>query len=596
MRLTGSGTFKVGSIILLATLALPGLASSQPIPQNRRTDWTFTGVPGGIPATGTICTTLGTAGQLPSSVQSVTVAQINSAITACNGTPTNQGIVQLNAGTYNISGTVNVNTSYVTLRGAGADQTTLSGSGSIMNSSAGGNVSLGTAITAGGTKETRTITVASTANLSVGRMIEVDRADDPTYTTTIGSNGRSVSQVNMITAINGSVVTVRNPWFADFSSGSPRVKFYYSVVKTRVGVEHLRLEHNTTTANMNFWYCDSCWLKGVESARSVGYHFTVLGTLNVEFRDCYVHHGATGPNNSGINFYGNDLYGANSSARVENSIFNQNFPAIEINNSSSGLAILYNYAYGGNGGGTNGVSWTLDDGHAPMNIYNLYEGNITDQLGADNYYGGTAFATVFRNFITGYNPNFSAAGDAIWLDRLAYYYNILGNVIGSDAQIALGYTGCNQNRIYRLGYPDLGNCGTTPHDGLNVVGGYPDAKVTSTLFRWGNYDNFNKAVRWVNTEVPSDVAVPPDHTLPASLVYTSKPNYMLAGVAWPPIGPEVTGGNSGVAGHVFKIPAQLCWESRNLVNNGSFSAATCYRTSGSSTAPTAPTNLRIVPS
>lgn len=547
----------------------PTGGGENPIPAARRYDWTYAGVPGGIPNRTTICQTL-SAG--------ATAAQINAAITACGAAhplPGAGGVVYLNAGTYAVSG-ISIDTTNVTLRGAGADQTVLSGS-AVIGSTSGSGVQINRAITAGGTKGTFTITVSSATNLTVGTVIEVDRADDVTYNTGHGSDGgRGVTQVNAITAVNGTVLTVRNPWMTDFTAGSPTVKWYYSNIKSLIGLEDLKLEHNTTNGNTNFWYCDRCWMKGVESAHSVGYHFTILGTLNFEVRDCYVHDGATGPNNSGINFYGNYDYGSgNSNFRVENTIFNQNFPAIEINNSSSGAYVAFNYVYGSNGGGANGVTWSLDDGHAPFNIYNLYEGNITDQFGADNYFGGTAYATLYRNFVTGYNPNFSATGEAVWLDRLAYYYNVIGNVIGSDLQATDRYdNGCGYNQVYRLGYPNLGNCDTTAWDGYSPPGGYPDPKVISTLFRWGNYDNYYDTTRWESSEVPADVSVPSTHTLASSLFYASKPSYFGA-VAWPPIGPDVASA-TGPGGHVAKIPAQLCWESRNLGSGGTFSRTACY--------------------
>ena len=60
-------------------------------------------------------------------------------------------------------------------------------------------------------------------------------------------------------------------------------------------------------------------------------------------------------------------------------------------------------------------------------------------------------------------------------------------------------------------------------------------------------------------------------------------------------GPDVTGGNiSGYAGHAYKIPARVCYESTVKDGNGgmpSFNAAACYGTSGQ--APTAPTGFRI---
>src|SRR5580704_10648166 len=69
------------------------------IDPTRAIDWSTAGA-GAIPARTTTCSTLGAAGQSPTSVQSVTVAQINSALAAC---PSGQAVL-LNAGTYNTAG------------------------------------------------------------------------------------------------------------------------------------------------------------------------------------------------------------------------------------------------------------------------------------------------------------------------------------------------------------------------------------------------------------------------------------------------------------------------------------------------------------
>jgi hypothetical protein len=63
-------------------------------------------------------------------------------------------------------------------------------------------------------------------------------------------------------------------------------------------------------------------------------------------------------------------------------------------------------------------------------------------------------------------------------------------------------------------------------------------------------------------------------------------------VAWPPIGPDVTGGNiANTGGHANKIPAQLCYENTAKNAGGfltAFDADACY----SKLKPA--TNLKIV--
>jgi hypothetical protein len=121
----------------LAATALPAFAGD-PIPSARRIDWTYAGVPGGIPNRTTVCATFN---------PGASAASINSALASCSN-----GVVKLNAGTYNLTG-LQVHASNVTLRGAGADQTVLKGC-NIVRLGNGGNSSSGVAITGGATVAT----------------------------------------------------------------------------------------------------------------------------------------------------------------------------------------------------------------------------------------------------------------------------------------------------------------------------------------------------------------------------------------------------------------------------------------------------------
>lgn len=562
--------------------------AGDPIPASRRTDWTYTGVPGGIPNRTTICATLS---------PGATSSAINSALSSCSN-----GVVKLNAGTYSVSG-IQIFNSNVTLRGAGADQTVLKGC-NVMRLGSGGNISSNVAITGGGAKDSRSFTVASINGMAVGTMIEIDRDNDSNVVVSTTGGSRHIRQVNVITAISGTNVTVRNPLLWDYNAGSPKVK--YTFVNTqKSGVEDLKIDHSNTSGCTNFdlQYCDSCWVKGVDSYMPSGYHFTILGTVNGEFRDSYVHEAQTfGNNNGGLAVYGSEAYGSNSSWKIENNIFNKNFPAIEIQNSSSGFYIGYNYSYGSASQASDApVTWTFADNHGPHDMMNLWEGNVGEMFGSDGYFGGSSHATVFRNHLTGYNRNSGNYDEPVRLNRLTYFYNIVGNVLGSSSWAAAKYNQTTDNcvggaGIFRLGYPNIGNCTLTDVTGNGVPGGmsYPDNKVASTLLRWGNYDYFNKTARFLSSELPAGVATPSDQALPKSYYYANRPTWFNASVPWPPIGPDVTGGTAygDNTGKVSKIPAQLCWDSRNLVAGGTFSAASCYPATSTVIAP--PTNLKVL--
>jgi hypothetical protein len=182
-------------------------------------------------------------------------------------------------------------------------------------------------------------------------------------------------------------------------------------------------------------------------------------------------------------------------------------------------------------------------------MMSLWEGNIGEQFQNDGYHGSCSHQTLFRNNFHGKHPINILNRKMIDLGRASYYHNVVGNILGdsswnSSAYEMVGEQGYDYPVIYRLGYPNMGNNGLTTDDPWPQYGlTYPDAKVKSTLLRHGNYDYYNKATMW-----DSGIS---DHTLPASLFYSSKPSY-FGSLQWPPIGPDVPG-------YVTDIPAKARW-------------------------------------
>jgi hypothetical protein len=633
--------------VFLFALALPqSQAGAQEISvvkalgkAGRLTNWKYAGVPGGIPDRTKICASF--------TPVTGTADAINSAIASCN-----HGVVWLGPGTYDlwavnqgqkVDTPILMLNSHVTLRGAGADKTILRcGECFVIGKYLPPNLdsSLQYPITAGAKKDSFSIAVSTTAGLSVGSMIEIDRDNDtsiPVYfqpggadcgtTTSPGPDyyacgTRMIRQDDVITAINGNTLSLRNPLLWDFSTGNPKLKGTFRTPIIRSGVEDLKLDHSEPLDvyghfSAQIQFCDSCWVKGVESYDAYGYHLVAIGTVNLEIRDSYFHESQTGgSDNGGIDIYGTPgfrLYtstdlGVNSDWKVENNILWKLFPGIQAENSSSGGVVGYNYSYGSAGTGltnANGsdsyiVTWTFDDNHGDANLLNLYEGNVGEMYGADGYWGGSGYGLAFRNFFLGLNrngaPNYgNNVGDTIRLLRGAYDYSFVGNVLGNSIVTPLGYEGCQDfydsdspgfYSIYQIGNPNIGNCSLSPYDGSYPPGvsSYPDPNVGGTLLRWGNYDYFNKDVEWNASEIPSNVTVPNRHTLPGSFYYSHRPDWFPKDEAWPPIGPDVFGGQASFgddSGHVNDIPSQLCWAKRKLLIGGSFNAADCYsRTRG----------------
>src|SRR5207245_8842003 len=181
-------------------------------------------------------------------------------------------------------------------------------------------------------------------------------------------------------------------------------------------------------------------------------------------------------------------------------------------------------------------------------------------------HGTHFFETLFRNAIVSYKyaagpGNINTAVEAHTNNR---FINVVGNVMGhSHFTTYETNQAANDNAVFNLGWQ--GNI-----SGTAVTN---DPNVKRTLLRWGNWDSVTNAVRWcvdatapcTGSEVPSGITnfsnpVPANYTLPASFYYISTPSWWPSAKPWPPIGPDVTGGNiTNLAGHANTNPAADCY-------------------------------------
>jgi hypothetical protein len=234
------------------------------------------------------------------------------------------------------------------------------------------------------------------------------------------------------------------------------------------------------------------------------------------------------------------------------------------------------------------------------------EGNDEGSHYTDSIHGTHFFTTLYRNYFSGQiNNGTQNEANAFTLNGHARFFNAVGNVSSDPTRWSLYETqtlDTNQH-IYNLGFK--GNC--------SACGAMSnDARVKITMLRWGNWDDVTSTssstvgdqtgTRWcgnsLNTgwvsrcastsEVPTSPTVtnyantvPSTETLPSSLYLSAKPSWFGSNT-YPPIGPDVTNSGSPIAstgGHVYKIPARVCYES--LSNDGAnnykvFNAGTCY--------------------
>jgi hypothetical protein len=534
------------------------------IAPDRAIDWSTAGVAGGIPNRTTISATLN---------PGATIAQINSAITSC---PSGQ-IVYLNTGTYNLGSGLILLKSNVTLRGAGADKTKLyftgRGSnngiscvigmpGSYINGGYNSTPQNSANWTSGYTKGSTVLTFSTTANLVVGDLVILEQDNDAadsgcyvcgtagvcSYTNGGGDvwGGRFQRQLATAAAINGNQVTIAQPLYMPNwrASQNPKARWAGYRPGSNMGLENLSVDisaignptgQNTTISLLG---CTNCWIKGV---RTIG---ADRSFLNI-YMACY----------------GIETYGASGDLLIENNIVQHNTAPFNVNDGGANIVFGYNF--------------TIDNMRAPDNLQSssfwihspgtgmvLYEGNSALGFTHDNWYGTTNFITFFRNHFYGdiyNNPVKTSHTSPMLFAAFSRFYNCVGNVLGRSGYYTTyepsGTIGEDSRNIWCFGFSFAYN------PGKEVT----DVKTKTTLFRWGNYETVTGTVRFEPGEVPSALPqfanpVPATPTLPKSFYLSRKPGF-FGNMVWPPVGPDVTGGDVlGYAGHAYKIPARLCWE------------------------------------
>lgn len=601
----------------LVLICLPALAHAQAwsgiIDPSRATDWSLTGIPGGIPNRTTVCATINASSYGNGSSDATSAIQ-----TALNGCASGQ-VVSLSAGTFRIS---NLSVpSNVTLRGQGADQTKLSAQGSgsavIALGSSPWPSAGGSSITAGATAGSTSISLSSASGVTVGSYLMVTELNDSSFVTIGGTEGtcswcdgglwsgaRARGQIVEVTSVAGNTIGFTPALYSSYSHTPLATSI--SMGAKYAGVENLQVYANNTGYTTNFLMQGTayCWLKGVEGNYADGDHVEAFFSYRGEIRNSYFSNAFShGPGQTDADVF---IVDKTTGFRVENNILERLHVSIMTNWGAAGNVIAYNYSLNNfdSGGGAPLVGNFMSHGAHPQ--FNLWEGNIGGSFYPDSVWGSSSHNTFYRNWVLGTseycNPLTgrgtvtcsgswsNQANRAMQIAQYSTYYNFVGNVVGS-AQVASQMTEVNKiisptNRPYdgtaydyTFGYGELA-------DGSGNCSSSATCAPYTTAFIHGDYTNADGAINWSGSVT---------HTLPASLYLSAKPSWWPSTLAWPAIGPDVTGG-SGPGGHVSTIPAKACYQGVMGGTSGSgaplaFNADACYNSSGSTPAPAPPTNV-----
>jgi hypothetical protein len=351
------------------------------------------------------------------------------------------------------------------------------------------------------------------------------------------------------------------------------------------GVENLAIDGTAatgTSAGIQFYNAYQGWVSGVKISNIYEWFINNIDVSHMVFQNNYLYHANGHPDPYGIRVEdgGDNL--------ILNNIVEQVRIATSFDGFSSGDVTAYNYSVNQMYASDFmfGAFWN----HSEGDDAELWEGNVGDQMQNDNLHGSHLMETKFRNFFTGWescangqcgSTKAKDSGTNAMTDvSNARYTNNIANVLGT-AGYHTGYqttsTPASNLTAYAIGIGNGSISPTLPTDPM----------VAATMMRWGNYDVVTGAARWCGnssdtgwssvcagtSEIPTGInpysnSVPTvgdvgagQPPLPPSFFYSSKPSWWGSHV-WPPIGPDVSGGNVGMcsgtlntAGHYSGLPA-----------------------------------------
>ena len=421
------------------------------------------------------------------------------------------GAVFLPAGTYDIQSRTATDgalvlKSDVVIRGEGADRTKMQFDLSAYTDDVAGfkvlayNYSAFTPVTGGFSKGSQTITVSDPSLFNVGDYAEIEMENDSRISNEDWALN-AVGEVVKIVGVSGNQLALEKPLNYGYDAArNPHIR-RMAVVRD-AGIERMYLTRlDSGPGQLIFFYnVANVWVREVESYKVLNSHVYARAAYQCEVRDSYFHE-AWGYGSGGEG-YGVNLVKHVTNCLVENNIFRYLRHPIVVQVGASGNVFSYNYSLDRQS--------TLTDvsvhGHFPS--YNLFEGNIVQEINSSDYWGANGPGnTFFRTCVQ---------AEGIQLMNDSDDQNVVGNVLGDV-------------------FP-------------NII--TEDGTIDGTL-KHGNYEL--GAVQWDPTIA--------DHNLPDSYYLTQLPGfYAYQNMNWPSTGSDI---NTNQA--TCMIPARERWENGSII-------------------------------
>ena len=539
------------------------------VPDSMKVRWDLAGIPGGIPAPGTIHATIDATGDTTNRLSAIT--------TALNAAPPGTrvllgpGLFYVGAGFRKKSG--------VELCGSGMSATRL-----IFTGTHGFGVDLGNgdqdwpynttgdAITSDVPKGSTVLPMAGgTANwvagdIAVLTQLGPDYTADPTLiecSSTSSNKDRLRRQYVEIASKTADSLTLVVPTYWDLAlSRSPVAHRMARGFHVGGGLRDLTLDFSEghVTRGVDVLGAVRCYMQRVRVLEPDNYGIYLMSSFQCEVKECYIdlNYGTGGNNGAGI------LMERLGACRVWDNIMYRCVPHTEMNFGCAGCVVAYNFANDSTAGTSPGFAQagSLNVNHGPHCAFNLLEGNHAPSVWSDGWFGSASELLVARNRLHGTNEDGPGVGKTetsrcVDLGRFTRKCPIVGNSLGMPQSWWSSRYGLtmikepetsnypsNRPVIYKLGYPNLGNQGFTGTASLidgdpwadwptgAGAGGYQErdldvAATTLLKHNWNGYDN----------AIHASEALAEGETIADSYFLSEKPDW-FGTLAWPPYDPN----------------------------------------------------------
>ncbi|MGQ3013468.1 MAG: glycosyl hydrolase family 28-related protein [Flavobacteriales bacterium] len=451
--------------VLTALLGLFSCAFglAQVIPDTLRTDWSAAGLEASFGANWPVSLITGF-GAVPDDTLDDAPA-LNAALAAASGEPR---ILYFPAGTYRFHSSISLPDSVI-IRGDGADSTRFEfrfqgGSGNSFNIRSNQNQSF-TALAGGFRRNSRKLFLPpGQAAFNVGDCIEIRQTNGAWDIAPASWASFSVGHLARIDSVSGDTIWLDEALRIDMDPLlQPEIRRI--TPRQAVGFECFsmtRTDAGSGGYGFYFSFARNCYIRGVESFKSVYAHVLLESTAHTQVSKSYFHE-AFAYDGSGTRGYGVLLIAHAASNRVENCIFRKLRHAMIVKQGANGNVFGYNYSR------EPLRSEPIPDYAADICLHghyafaNLFEGNIAQNLQIDIVWGPSGpYNTFFRNKIELYGLMMSSG--SVQSDGQ--------NFVGNDITGALGFYNLQGSGHFQYGNNVKGTITPAGTGSLNDVSYY----------------------------------------------------------------------------------------------------------------------------